>query len=286
MSKIRLPKWVRRAIFSHRPHPPAFSTKRNPEAVARHKTRWRLILNRWLELEQGFVPAVEKLPDLGKQYIFDCAISAMRNADSLSGMRQAREELVKTNRDIQAAAEELAALLRQARQLREDYGLNGTPPSLWDALESACELYPEWAYVCKDERRAFLCVAKGQSRPGPKLDDLLESSVWYDWDTDDVTADYPFNIAIHQKTTSAGDKPITDKVRLLIHSVTDLHHPDIPRDFKPTDAAIACLAEVLFNLPPGSYDEESIRGLRRRMVDESLDDNGPESLRRFSILRY
>lgn len=286
MAKTKLPKWVRRAIFARRPHPPAHSTERDATAVARHKDLWRLILGRWLELEQGFVPALGALSDLGKRVIFDCALVAVRDSECLPGIRKGRDDLLRVNEQIVSRAIELATLLREAGELREEHSLHDTMPDLWDELESASERFAPWAMVCNNERNAFLRIAREQSRPGPELEDVLDELVAKGSNAlGDVTVTYPFNVAIHQAATGANHER-TDKLRLLIECVTnEVSHREVPARFALTNDNLACLAEVLYNWDAGSVSADTLRRkIRPGMVDESI--GASDSARRFGIVRF
>jgi hypothetical protein len=233
--------------------------KPSPEALARNQALCNQIEKRWVELEAAFVPDVSSLPDRCKTLFLWMAIECAMylDEDYLKAAREARKHIKEFTDSAVSLTEQLAATLRQIEEIQEEFSVSAGLPRLWDLLEKAADLYPVWRYAADKEFRSFLHIAKTQSRPGPRFEDLLsefKGSV-----TDDIYTDIEYIIVGRQASKA-------DLIRAMLSTLEDIQGHELPRGFHLTDKAVADLVTVLHDLTE-PISSDNVKVVRNRNKD-------------------
>ena len=150
--------------------------------------RWGLLQRcTWGPLLTAAAPEIDQagMPKYGDDWrralpalVLECAVrwAAEGNARTTQ-VRDAATRAAHLDSEITAASHRLADLICERHEITREHGLptewGGPNLDLWDLIDRAAIDYPDWAFVCADERRAFLRLAQEQSRPGPELEDVL-----------------------------------------------------------------------------------------------------------------
>lgn len=280
-----LPEWARQAIEWSLPA----SNEGQLETALR-----RRIHDKWHELEvyKGFTSCLSPLSDEGKSVVLDAGIRGALVAESVDWkkLRAAVTELKHINRETIKTARKLSTLLQDAMDLRGEHDLRDAHPAiLSELMERAGE--DRWFFSFQNEREAFFRTTEGSiTRPAPDFGDLVAAFAEWEWDPEDVTVRYPFNVAIvSNKAHGSGDPVGSDKLRIFIHFLTETPrlHPNVGKNFELSDGSIASLASVMLDLVLTEDVAGTISKMKGgRMHDASIGMSAMESLRRFGILRF
>lgn len=277
-----LPEWARQALEWSLPA----SNEGQLETALR-----RRIHDKWHELEacEGFTSCLSPLSDRGKSIVLDAGIRGALVAESVDWkkLRAAVAKLKRINRETIETARKLSTLLQESMDLRGEHGLHDAHPAiLSELMERAGKDYPNWLYSFQREREAFFRTTEGSTLGAPDFGDLVAAFAEWEWDPEDVTVRYPFNVAIASRKAAGNADPAgSDKLRIFVHVLieTPQLHPDVGKDFKLSDASIACLASVMLAKDAAGTISQMRGG---RMRDASLGMSAMESLRRFGFLRF
>lgn len=216
--------------------------------------RWR---RRWIELN-SFCRAMDQLPETARSAVLECAVSVGMDQRALEIRRQKRN-LESTNQKLIQTLQLAAQLFRERDSQIEKGNLSDGMSNLFDSLAMAIECHPSWAFVAARETEAFL-QRRGQSRDGPDMADLLEAFV----DDSSISASSSFDNVI-----DASQKSHADHIRLMVSKIAELREgwiPGIGAGFRLTNAALADLINVAFDLPEGMVDEGTVK---KRLYDAS-----------------
>jgi len=243
MAKPPLPDWAEAAI----------------DSMGAGKLRPRLA-RRWHEIEIDVLPHMDELNDLEKQQVLDCILWAGTywqeaatdiHRDKLTA---AQSEMIRISDDARALSSKLRELIESA----EVNDLYLDIPNFWGSLEVAASYYPLWHSVMKShgEWKRFMITARGQSRPGPHIIDLLNA--FADGIDEGCGAESVIGDALSRKRTA-------DQIRVLLVQLRDnLAYPLLKRGYRLPDQAIATLVSILFEIDPPP-EASAIKQLRYRM---------------------
>lgn len=217
--------------------------------------RWR---TRWLELRE-FVRHLEALPDAGKKIVFERAVYVGAYSSG-TRPREAKIELQRINEQILDHLSKAVGLFHQRSQLKADHEVQDGMANMFDAISSAIDEYPTWAYVAQHETRRFLAM-RGQSRSGPAMPDLLEAY---------VGLSDPNAFSNADSVVCASQKKEADHIRHMLSEMGELNqecllHLGITDEFRLTDAAIAELVNVAFDI--NESDSVNTGTVKRRRQD-------------------
>lgn len=243
MAKPPLPDWAEAAI----------------DSMGAEKLRPRLV-RRWHEIEQDVLPHMDELNDFEKQQVLDCILWAgkywQKTATDIhrDKLTAAQSKMIRIADDARTLSSKLWELIESA----EVNDLHLDMPSLWESLEVAASYYPDWHHVMKahGEWNRFMITAKTQSRPKPRMIDLLDA--FADGIDGGCGAESVIGDALSRKRNA-------DHIRVLLVQLRDnLAYPLLERGYRLPDQAIATLASIIFEIdpPPGA---SAIKQLRHRL---------------------
>lgn len=200
-------------------------------------------------------------------------------ADVPDRARSAARRLEELDAAIWRATQSLRDLLRERDNLQESTGVRSTWSApglgLWLAIDEAAERYPDWAAVSKGDRRRFVMVAQGQSRPGPDLADLLDAVLMSD--VAGPTAMHAADAASTQLPSGSGHGSHAEwQRRFMAQLASSFAYLDgTSGDMRClswlTDRGMGCLLDVLSGFEPGNGpwgQGAAAKGNRRRYFDE------------------
>lgn len=199
------------------------------------------------------------------------------------GVPDAARSAVRRLGDLDAAiwrtTQSLRDLLRQREELQETTGVRSdwSAPglSVWRAIDEAAAQFPDWAAVSKGERRRFIMVAQGQSRPGPDLADLLDAMLMSDVTI--PTAVHAADAASIGLPSGSGHGSHAEWQRRFMADVAssfdylDASEGEMRCLGWLTDRGMGCLLDVLAGYEPGSGpwgQGAAAKGNRRRFFEE------------------
>lgn len=292
---MSLPEWANGVFEQFKPGPAYGSDEPDERGLStwqavrqRFETRWPdLKTDKWGlskkdRKKHGFAPkhGLQGGDPYLCKCVLECAVeAAMQMADCKppDQVLQAVRELDSLNDRITEHAGNLADLFRQRNQLQADYGISDHSPewytsdpfNLWQALEEAMALpsCKRFKYVARNEAEAFFKVAKHRAREGPDWADVLDT----------VAARSPRQSHPRDHSEQALAKPGTNKSeysewgrKLIAMLDTWGGLPDGVLLDCLTNPQLATLAEVAFNVPAGVFNDEQIRGLKKRYINSEV----------------
>ncbi len=248
-----LPDWAEEALQEHAPLDSASDAARARFDALRARIEGASVI-----LATEVTPALQTVSDSGKRAVFAQAVWAGKYYGEASAgteaVREALREAARLCDEIRSRLDEVVALAHQHSQLMADHALAGGFPALDELLEVMCKTHPHWALVSGLAR--VIDISKQTSQEIPEFADVLEALA-----AADVEAPrHWLGDALSSRKATA------DRTRVLLHALAQLaHHPHLPRGFRLSNAGVAGLARVVFDI---EIDAEAVRKARGPITQE------------------
>lgn len=248
-----LPDWAKDALQEHAPLDSASDADRARFDALRARIEGASTI-----LASEVAPALEAVSDAGKRAVFAQAVWAGKYygepATGTGAARAAILEAMRLGEEIRSRLDELVALARQHSRLMADYALAGGFPALDELLEAMRKTHPRWALVSGLAR--VIDISKQTSQDIPEFADVLEALAAADLEA----PRHWLGDALSSRKATA------DRTRVLLHALAQLaHHPHLPRGFRLSNAGVAGLARVVFDI---EIDAEAVRKARGPITQE------------------
>lgn len=244
-----LPDWAEEALQEHAPLDGATAAARERFDVLRARVERAGVI-----VATEVTPALRDVSDAGKRAVFAQAVWAGKYygepAAGTEAARAAIREATRLGEEIRSRLDELVVLAHQHSQLMADHALAGGWPALDELLEAMRKTHPRWALVSGLALERVIDISKQTSQDIPEFADVLEALA--------AAAPEPPRHWLGDALSSR--KAIADRARVLLHALALLaNHPHLPRGFRLSNAGVAGLARVVFDV---EIDADAVRKVR------------------------